>query len=316
MTVDMILNELSLPIASDIPTARATFSNFIQVLRSVGNQGFKKAVLITLYDFHQTLLAPDYPLRRWLNDPEVSREEKSFLRSIATSSPFSQNIANDLIRGVATNTAPLEFYHQGEVSIGLGIAFILDTISVSFQSDEHWNTSNLTLDVTYADEEDEQVNIIHASCKEHIRINTDWFKQKYSLNIQNGQNLWMQRDTLFPNLQFCQSIQAPLENLLIGNVMLSSIRKRLEELQVYSLNWTGGGFDQDSFPCKATTESEATLNKYGKERTFLCSDGKSRLFSWHVRLTPHAWRIYFYPVQPQKMIIGYIGPHLSTIKYK
>ena len=44
MTVDMILNELSLPIASDIPTARATFSNFIQVLRSVGNQGFKKAV--------------------------------------------------------------------------------------------------------------------------------------------------------------------------------------------------------------------------------------------------------------------------------
>jgi hypothetical protein len=316
MAVDMILNELSLPFASDIPTARTRFSAFIQVVRSVRKQGFKKAALRTQYDFLQVLLAPDYPLRRWLNDSEVDHDEKTFLKTIATSSPYSQDIANALIGEVENNTAPLEFRHQGEIAIGLGIAFILDNISISFPSDERWNTSVITLDVTYADGDDEQVSIIHASAGEHVQAHTDWFQQKKFSNIQAGQDLWIQRDALFPNLQFCQSVQESLENIMIGDVMLSSIRKRLEELQDYSLNWTDGGFDQDNLPCKATTESEATLKKYGKERTFLCPDGETRIFSWHVRLTPHAWRIYFYPGQPKKMMIGYIGPHLPTIKYK
>jgi hypothetical protein len=246
MGVDMILNELSLPLASDIPTARATFSNFIRVLKSVRNQGLKKASLLTQYSFHQILLAPDYPLRRWLNDPEVNREEKTFLRTIATSSPFSQGIADDLISEVENNAAPLEFRHQDKIAIGLGIAFILDTISVSFHSDERWNASILALDITHADGDDEQVNIIHASTKEHVQAHTDWFQQKCSTNIKTGQDLWEQRDSLFPNLQFCQSTQASLESLLAGDVMLNSVNKRLKELQDYSSNWTDGGFDQDS----------------------------------------------------------------------
>jgi hypothetical protein len=315
MALDMILNELSLPLASDIPTARTRFSIFIQVLKSVRNQGLKKASLLTQYNFHQILLAPDYPLRRWLNDPEVNREEKTFLRTIATSSPFSQGIANNLISEVENNAAPLEFRHQGKIAIGLGIAFILDTISISFHSDECWNASKLPLDVTYANGEDEQVDIVHASSKKHVQAHTDWFHQKCFSNIQTGQDLWGQRDSLFPNLQFCQSIQASLESILAGDVMLSSVNKRLKELQDYSLNWTDGGFDQDSLPCKVTPESETTLQQYGSERTFPCPDGQRRTFSWHIRLTPQAWRIYFHPSQDRTLIIGYIGPHLRTAKY-
>ena len=52
--------------------------------------------------------------------------------------------------------------------------------------------------------------------------------------------------------------------------------------------------------------------------TLTCSrpDGTKRLFSLHAKLREFNWRIYFYPVQPGEVIIGYIGVHLPTVKYK
>jgi len=67
---------------------------------------------------------------------------------------------------------------------------------------------------------------------------------------------------------------------------------------------------------KVSPESSMTLEMYGRERTFRCPDGQKRLFSWHLRLTPHAWRIHFYPDEQTKtLIIGYIGHHLPTVRY-
>ena len=37
------------------------------------------------------------------------------------------------------------------------------------------------------------------------------------------------------------------------------------------------------------------------------ADGEKRLFSWHIRMTPGAWRLHFHPLKPTKIIIGYIG---------
>lgn len=96
--------------------------------------------------------------------------------------------------------------------------------------------------------------------------------------------------------------------------MLFPVKKRLFELQKYSESWTEGNFDAKKLS-KATPESEATLRKYSQEHTFNCPDGKSRIFSWHVRLTPLAWRIYFYPENHRKIIVGYIGEHLPTVKF-
>jgi hypothetical protein len=61
----------------------------------------------------------------------------------------------------------------------------------------------------------------------------------------------------------------------------------------------------------ATSESEATLNQYRHTRTFICPDGVPQVFKWHVRLTPGAWRIHFFPLDDKRqLIIGYIGRHL------
>jgi len=77
-----------------------------------------------------------------------------------------------------------------------------------------------------------------------------------------------------------------------------------------------GAFAPDQLPFKATVESEPTLQKYHKERTFTCQDGNGITFSWHGRMTPGAWRIYFDPTIGHGMMqIGYIGPKLPTVNY-
>lgn len=207
-----------------------------------------------------------------------------------------------------------EFHHQGKQAIGLGIASILDMIPISLASHPCWDCSYMYLDVVCLDKDDERVMIIHVSRKKHLNDHAEWIKTRLLREIRDGKTLWSKKSELFPNLQFCESVKEQLQNLPAGNGMLGQIEKKLFNLQVYAQTWVTGIFNSDSIACKVTPESEATLQQYSKERTFLCPDGQERTFSWHARLTPLEWRVYFYPGPPGKIIIGYVGCHLRTTK--
>jgi hypothetical protein len=319
MTLDIILNELSQQtLAPSILVARQWMFSFIQTIISIKSQTGIQASLRTQYDFYAALLALDYPLQRWLNDNEVDREERRFIKTIATKSPFSQDIVNPEVQEIENNHATCEFRYQGKIAIGLGIAFTLDTIAISLLSDNCWDCSHLNVDIISIDEDEERIAIVrHTSRREHLQDHIEWIEQTVSIqgNLIDGVVLWDRQYELFPNLQFCDSVKKQLESLRIGDQMLKPIIKRLFDLQKYAASWTRGGFDSDQMNCKATPESEATLQKYSQERTFLCPDGQKRVFSWHVRLTPLAWRIHFHPKQQGQIIIGYIGYHLPTAKF-
>ena len=318
MTLDMVLNELSLQTpAPNILIARQWMSSFIKTILSIKSQAGSQASLRTQYEFHSTVLASDYPLRRWLNDSEVDREERRFIKTLVTKSPFSQDIENSEVEEVESNIASCEFQYDGKLAIGLGVAFTLNTIAVSLLSDNCWDCSHLNVDIISIDVDEERIGVVrHTSRKEHLQDHIEWIKQTSIQDLLiDGVALWNKRSELFPNLQFCDSVKKQLENLRIGNSMLPPIRKKLFELQNYSESWLAGGFNSELIGCKATPESEATLKKYLQERTFLCPDGQNRIFSWHVRLTPLPWRIHFYPEQQGKIIIGYIGSHLLTVRF-
>jgi len=315
MVLDIVLNELSLETpAPDQLVARQWMSNLVQTVRAINAQTKSQSILRSQYDFYSTLLASDYSLRQWLNDNNVDREERRFIKSLATKSPFSEDILNPAkIHSIENNIASCEFYYQGKLAIGLGIAYLLDTISVSVNSAAFWNCSYLDLDIISIDEDDKKITIVHASRKEHLQDHIDWFDNRIHSNI-DGKALWNQKDNLFPNLHFCSSVENQIRNLTTGNFMLDHVKDRLRKLQQYAERWTEGGFNSNKLDASASPESEATLKQYSKERTFLCPDKQKRIFSWHVRL-PLGWRIHFYPEQPNKILIGYIGEHLPTAKF-
>jgi hypothetical protein len=315
--LDIIFNELSLqPFAPDVLVARLWMSVFVQTVRAMKVQAGERVNLRTQYNFHASLLSLDYPVRRWLNDDDVDREERRFIKNLVTKAPFSQDILSAEIQELEGGTGLHEFSYKGEIAIGLGVAYLLDTIPISLTSKLCWDCSYLALDVVHLDEENEQTTIIHASRNEHVQSHSEWFKIQSLKSIHDGMSLWNARDILFPNLQFCSSIGEKLQDIRSGSVVMNPIQKKLFNLQHYAEEWLTGAFDPSKIACRATPESEATLNQYAQERTFICLDGQERVFSWHVRLTPLAWRIHFYPSQPGRIIIGYIGHHLPTVKFK
>jgi len=316
MALDIVLNELSLETpAPDQLIARQWMSNLVQTVRAIKAQTKSpQSVLRSQYDFHSTWLASDYSLRQWLNDNKVDREERRFIKSLATKSPFSEDVLEPTeVHSVENNIASCEFRYQGKLAIGLGIAYLLDTISVSINSAAFWDCSYLDLDIISIDEDDKKITIVHASRKEHLQDHIDWFNNRIHSNI-DGKALWNHKDDLFPNLHFCSSVENQLQSLSSGNFMLEHVKDRLRKLQQYAESWTEGGFNSNKLHGNASPESEATLKQYSKERTFLCPDEQERIFSWHVKL-PLGWRIHFYPEKPRKILIGYIGKHLPTSKF-
>ena len=320
MTLEIILNELSLKNpATDINTARYWISNFILTLKAI-KKSSKSITLRTQYDFHSAQLALNYPIRRWLNDREVDREERRFLRNLATKSPFSEDIVDVEIKDVQENTAISEFYYEGVLAIGLGIAYLLDALSISILSESQWNCSRLNLDVLTIDENEEliheEIELYHISCRDHVQEHTDWIQNRIKIPISDGVELWNSTEELFPRLEFCDSVGKQLQNIKRGQLELKWVREALSLLDSCCQNWTSGSFSSEGYSIEISGESQVTLNQYSQERTFRCPDGQERLFEQHIKLRVCNWRIHFYPKEePGKIIIGYIGRHLPTDKY-
>jgi hypothetical protein len=306
--LDIVFNELSLQTpAADISTARQWMSEFIDTIRAVKPAPGIKRKLRTRSDFFYSFLAPNYPIVKWLNDPDVDLEARRFLKGLQDKNDlWLQDIADPGI----------EVRYQGKQAIGLDYAFVFNAIALSLISDPEWDCSRLELEVTPVDENEELVttneSIIHASRSDHAREHADWIEKRTRKEIRNGLDLWQRRGVLFPHLLFCDAVEKQLQSLLTEDPMLWSVEERLSQLENASQTWISGAVDQNTIPCKTSLESESRLKKFSQELTIKCPDEKERLFSWHVRMTPGAWRLHFCTeLGPGKIIIGYIGPKIK-----
>ena len=316
MSVEMVFNELSMAVPFESKqVARVKMTQFIDTLLAAASQGAKRK-LCTTDSFNFLQLSSNYQIVQWRNDSEVEREERSFLRALQDRhDPPLPEIAD----------VSIDTHYGGTRSVGLEYAAVFEALAVSLQSEEQWNCDRLSLTVIKLEEgglAEESVDVYHASSRTHVLSHTSWLKSRSRTNVIDGNDLWARRSELLPNLEFCDSVADQLAMLKQGNPMLRSVVGRLFELQDYCQSWQSGPFVSTQLPCKATTESQSTLQQYSLERTFLCPNGQQQIFSWHVRLTPLAWRIYFIPqepddspTQPGKMLVGYIGSHLRTVRF-
>lgn len=319
MELEMVLNELSLrPIAHNISIARQRMSELMLTVIVATKYGVK-SVLRTNSNLDTEELAPDYPVARWRNDTNVDIEMRRFFKALVTKSPFLNDITNPNI----LDSVDLSDCFCGEDrAIGLGVAFWLEALAVSFRSEPRWFDSYVQLRISQIDDNEEIADtfekIPHASSSDHIREHLVWIGERLrksdQTEVREGIDIWQHKADWFPSLYFCENVREQMQTLAYGNWMLMPLMKRLRELEDFCKSWHDGPFDHNKILSKATPESAVTLKIYGFQRTFLCHDGETRMFSWHIRLTPGAWRLYFYPLpEERKLIIGYIGPHLPTV---
>jgi len=313
----MVLNELSVEApAANIPAARDWMEGLVRTLRMATSLGVRPVLRVD-HGLDGILVGPEYPIARWRNDLEVDFEARRFLRSLTSKSPCLSDIVDpDLLERVSG----CDFRCEGQPAFGLSVAFVLQALAVSLRSDARWDTSNVRMIVTELEADgnisDAEVVVTHACTPDHVEAHAGWISDRVRKDITSGRALVADVGGLLPSLTFCDTALASLEALNGGSPLFGSTARRLFQLQDYCNDWTQGPFDAKRLASKTTPESAPTLARYAAERTFRCPDGAYRVFSWHVRLTPHNWRIHFHPDPPnRRLIVGYIGPKLPTIEY-
>lgn len=311
MDLDMVLNELSFHSpAHNEETARQRMSGLLDTTRAAVAQGVKRNLHIDRnINLHSLEIAPSYPVARWLNDGLVDRDLRSYFRSLATKLSYIEDLP--------------EYVHQDQQARGLGFAYQNDHLAISLNSDDCWCSNHVELEIRYLELNEfdelisEWVEVRHACNPEHIDEHVDWINRRIASNIRSGTDIWNRRDELFPHLQFCDSVGVQLNGILANDARIGPIRKRLDELEGFCKGWRSGPFNKDAIPGTVHPESQPTLVQYGNERTFRCPDGQLLLFKWHAYLTIEGWRLYFHPlVNERQLIIGYIGHHLRTVKFR
>ena len=316
MDLDVILNELSINSPADsIQSARLWMVNLIQTVRAACLSGAKR-VLRTYIDLNSILLSENYPIARWRNDPNVDLESRRYFKVLTAQYPPLKDLPV-----IENKILSQDFFYMGDRATGLGVAFLLEGLSISFLSEPEWDRSKIEgIDMQWLEDDgslvSELIQVNHASRPQHIDETAEWIKKRLRPGIQSGEDLWNRKEELFPSLTFCENIGKEIGSLSSGNPLLRQVAKRLFEIEDYCREWETGPFDPNAFPFKATGESEATMNKYEKERTFYCPGNLVITFKWHGRITPGAWRIYFEPEKhPGNIYIGYIGPKLPSVDY-
>jgi len=309
----MVFNELSArTLAPDISIARQWMSELIRTMVAAKGCGLKG--IRTQADFHTMVLAENYPLSRWRNDNEVNREERTFLRTLATKAPLSVDIPNLEIK-IKVENPDCEFSLEGSQAEGFKVAYYLETLAISLNSESLWNRSRLNLELIQIDDNEElieeSVEVLHASHKNHVLEHADWIKKRQQTGVADGLELWNRRAELFSSLEFCDRTSEQIQSL-IDPKMLRQIVRKLLELDALSKNWTDGAVDLEKLPSKVSPESESRLKQFREQLNIKCLDGKKRIFSLHIRMTPGAWRLHFCTeLGPGKIIIGYIGPKIE-----
>jgi len=324
MQAPLIFNELSIKAAATQDQAKAWFSDMIQVIVELFNERVCERTLHSKMDLYAIdLIENEYGFQEWLDEARATdRDLYLFALQLSTNSPVFELLK--------TQQALNDEYFRSEFVLknsdikceALGVALLSDGIAVSLPSCKDWVDDVVYIEQFLYDETDGELeqpcHIIHQVRHASQVGHTDSFIRhwRYGLlaQIKNSQTLLAYWPDVFPNLDRCEEdwLQA-----LQGETLESTLR-RLEQLDNVCKEWQSKKETHPVYPMKARPESKETMRQteLAEKRLSTCPVLGRQHFVMHCDIQPKGFRLYWLENQQQKrMTIGYIGPHLPTIRF-
>ncbi|GAA0548213.1 hypothetical protein [Chitinophaga japonensis] len=121
---------------------------------------------------------------------------------------------------------------------------------------------------------------------------------------------WDARESLYPNLIFCDNVLGQIQHLSIGDDRFKLIIEKLSRLNNFTQKWTSGAFDFKSCGLNCSPDTPKRVEDTKTLRTFECPKLGPRVFNLHAKwyFGSEPFRLYFFPeASNHKVYIGYIG---------
>jgi hypothetical protein len=314
--LDQFLNELSLRYVR--PTRRdahAAMNEFVTVARAVASRGFARTVR-THRGVWGELLSEGYTVSQWLNDAEVDRDKRNFIRTVATKAPY---IEDALLGREAEAEQYCECTLDGTHGLGITGAFLFDAPLVSIGGDPRFAQASLRVRVVEfaveGDPVESEATVESISSVAHVEQRANWLDARIAAELRDGQTVLAHAPDVLPSLRFGERARGQLVKMTGTEPYFTQVVRHLRVLSSAAAAWADGPFEAGGITF--SEESKATLRhgSYGPMRVFPCSDGTSRQFSKHSKPTGGNIRIYFLPRVEGAMLleVGYVGPHLPIV---
>lgn len=169
--MDIIFNEVSAsPLRSSVHDANVLMEEFLAVLKKTKEYGFQN--IRVQESFYQQNLCEDYRVTDWLSNNNVKQTAKTYLMSICKI-PFIQDDQEEVEAEFVARTFFFENDTYSRVIVeGLSVAFISQTLSVSFQSHVTWQPNNIEIEENNGDLH----NVKHISNSKNIDKIDQWIE--------------------------------------------------------------------------------------------------------------------------------------------
>ncbi|MXV51976.1 hypothetical protein GS399_13420 [Pedobacter sp. HMF7647] len=319
-----MLNELSLRKVNSKANAQSLMSEFVNAASHASVHGFSE---IRLYEgaiqtFYQIPLWDDYNIDNWLRDNSVNDDVKDKFRVIIGTFPLFKE--EEFIANEQFTRSEFAYNYAGkeEIIFGLGAAYIYNTLAISLISHDCWSNTGVPISHYFmkGDGTDDTVNVEAKNFFDIISFDfhLDWWNKLRVDNLAKSQELWDRRNEFFPHLEFSPEVEDQIKKLGFSKFLFQII-ERLKSLNEFAKNWTKGNFDVNgvngSTNLNISSESDATLKKYGTLRKFTIPGNGKEIFDLHIKTGDLRFHFFADP-KKNKIYIGYIGKHLRTVLYK
>lgn len=312
--MDQIFNELSVSTCyPDKYAAQAGMDVAIDVSLSLANLGMSK-IIRTTRDFVTRSLAKGYSVAEWAKDKNGNKERRIYFLTYATKSPYIEAFYDEKEQ----SDELFEFRFEQNLALGLGLAYLWGTSSISLAGDTRFIEGKVALTehrVTASGESTERISVLTLSKNEQIEFHKECIQNALLGSINNGHDLIENAEEMLPFLSFCPNAIDQVRRLCGSEQFFPEVLNHLFTLNATMREWSVGAYTPK---LDYSTESPNTMSnkKYARNRLFPCRDNVERQFSLHSKIKSANKRIYFFPQPEQKVVhIGYVGDHLPTTKF-
>jgi hypothetical protein len=320
--MEPILDETTLvPCTSWSPASRlGTLATLIKALDDLG----APRVLRSVRDAVDRDIGSGRGLRAWCFQRETNREAGLLIANRLTRQPFVDGPGG--LFAIAEGAGAVVSLARGTAALGLGLAALTDNAAIALSSESTPGGSVVPVRLTFLEESGERTESASVLC---IAVSTEVEQHRSTLLecldrlASTGPALLERARHMFPRLRFGSRAHRQI-TAMTGTEPL--FRQLLRHLRALDLGARDRRPDTPFSPVGGLSwsdESNATLDdgKLGPMRDFPAPEGfAAERWRYHTKLTGGAGaRMYFRSERSDQgpvVLIGYVGDHLPTVKFR